>query len=111
MKGSQILVLGVAYKPNVNDIRESPAIDVIHLLREKGADVIYNDPLVSELNYEGLVMSSIALNDEALESADCVLILTHHEQYDWRHIGDSASLIVDTRHAITEPGNGRLIYL
>ncbi len=111
MKGSQILVLGVAYKPNVNDIRESPAIDVIHLLREKGADVIYNDPLVSELNYEGLVMSSIALNDEALESADCVLILTHHEQYDWRHIGDSASLIVDTRHAITEPGNGRLVYL
>ncbi len=111
MKGSQILVLGVAYKPNVNDIRESPAIDVIHLLREKGADVIYNDPLVSELNYEGLVMSSIALNDEALESADCVLILTHHEQYDWRRIGDSASLIVDTRHAITEPGNGRLVYL
>ncbi len=111
MKGSQILVLGVAYKPNVNDIRESPAIDVIHLLREKGADVLYNDPLVSELNYEGLVMSSIALNDEALEGADCVLILTHHEQYDWRHIGDSASLIVDTRHAITESGNGRLVYL
>jgi UDP-N-acetyl-D-glucosamine dehydrogenase len=111
MKGSQILVLGVAYKPNVNDIRESPAMDVIHLLREKGADVIYHDPLVSELNYEGLVMSSIALDDEALESADCVLILTHHEQYDWGHIADSASLIVDTRHAITEPGNGRLVYL
>jgi UDP-N-acetyl-D-glucosamine dehydrogenase len=111
LKGSQILILGVAYKPNVNDIRESPALDVIHLLTEKGSKVSYHDPFVSSLENEGLDLGSIELTDEALANADCVLILTHHDDYDWSQIADSSQLIVDTRHAISKKGKGRLIYL
>lgn len=111
LKGSQILILGVAYKPNVNDVRESPAVDVIHLLNDKGAAVSYHDPFVSSLEHEGLNLSSIELTDDALANADCVLILTHHDDYDWSQIADGSPLIVDTRHAITKQGKGRLIYL
>jgi UDP-N-acetyl-D-glucosamine dehydrogenase len=111
LKGSRILILGVAYKPNVNDVRESPAMDVIHLLREKGAEVSYHDPFVRSVEHEGINLRSITLTDNALADADCVLILTHHDDYDWAQIADSSRLIVDTRHAISEPGKGRLIYL
>ncbi len=111
LKGSQILILGVAYKPNVNDVRESPAVDVIHLLREKGAAVSYHDPFVSSLDHEGFNLRSITLTDGALASADCVLILTHHDNYNWSQIADGSRLIVDTRHAINSQGKGRLIYL
>lgn len=111
LKDSQILVLGVAYKPNVNDVRESPAMDVIHLLNEKGANVIYHDPYVQTLKHEGLELTTVTLSDEALARADCVLILTHHDKYDWRRIAGRARLIVDTRHVITEPGECRIVYL
>jgi UDP-N-acetyl-D-glucosamine dehydrogenase len=111
INGSKVLILGVAYKPNVNDVRESPAVDVIHLLLEKGADVTYHDPLVGVLAYEGLDLVSIDLTEDALSKADCVLILTHHDAYDWSQIADCSRLIVDTRHAITKKGKGRLIYL
>jgi UDP-N-acetyl-D-glucosamine dehydrogenase len=111
INGSKVLILGVAYKPNVNDVRESPAVDVIHLLLEKGADVTYHDPLVGVLAYEGLDLVSIDLTEDALSKADCVLILTHHDAYDWLQIADCSRLIVDTRHAITKKGKGRLIYL
>ncbi len=111
VKGSRILVLGVAYKPNVSDVRESPAIDLIHLLREKGGQVNYHDPYVHDLATEGIPLHSIELTTESLGNADCVVIVTHHDSYDWSQIRDQASLIVDTRHAIKEPGKGRVLYL
>ncbi|HET6446273.1 MAG TPA: nucleotide sugar dehydrogenase [candidate division Zixibacteria bacterium] len=111
LNGSRILILGVAYKPNVNDVRESPAMDVIILLQEKGAVVRYHDPYVPSLEHEGFELSSISLTDADLENSDCVLILTHHDSFDWPTIANKSRLIVDTRHAINKQGSGKLIYL
>lgn len=111
VKGSKILILGVAYKPNVSDVRESPAIDLIHLLQEKGALVSFHDPYVNDLSEEGFLQQSVALTEPILANADCVVIVTHHDSYDWSFVKDHASLIVDTRHAIQEPGRGRIVYL
>ncbi len=111
VKGSKILVLGVAYKPNVSDVRESPAIDLIHLLQEKGGRVEFHDPYVDDLSDEGIPLRSIELTSDSLANADCIIIVTHHDSYDWSQIRDQASLIVDTRHAIKEPGKGRVLYL
>ncbi|MFN2188309.1 MAG: nucleotide sugar dehydrogenase [Candidatus Promineifilaceae bacterium] len=111
LNGTKILILGVAYKPNVNDVRESPAADVMHLLLDKGAEVEYHDPYISHLEYEGLDQFAVDLTADVLAEADCVLVLTHHDIYDWGMIADSSQLIVDTRHAIKRKGKARLVYL
>lgn len=111
VKGSRILILGVAYKANVGDVRESPAIDVYHLLRDKGADVLFHDPLVNDLSHEGIFDQSVVLNANQLERADCVVVLTDHDIFDWTYITEYASLVVDTRHAIINSGDSRVIYL
>jgi UDP-N-acetyl-D-glucosamine dehydrogenase len=111
VKGSRLLVLGVAYKPNVSDVRESPALDVIHRLMERGAEVSFHDPGVADLSHEGIPLRSITLTDSVLSEADCVIITTHHDSYDWHRIADKASLIVDTRHVIQEQGRARVVYL
>lgn len=113
IKGSHILLLGVAYKPNVSDVRESPALDIIHLLQEKGAHITYHDPYVSQvLTHEGKTMASEPLNDQTLRAADCVVIVTHHDSYDWPYITDHAQLIVDTRNALKEAkGKSRIVAL
>lgn len=99
VKNSQIVVLGVAYKPDIDDVRESPALDVIELLRQRGAKVVYNDPFVPYIRLEGEGgMNSTPLTDELLQEADCVVIVTHHRAYDWENITKQAQLIVDTRH-------------
>ncbi|MEO1535670.1 MAG: nucleotide sugar dehydrogenase [Planctomycetota bacterium] len=102
VKGARVLVLGLAYKPNVDDTRESPSFELIRRLRELGADVAYNDPHIpampSKRDYD-LSMSSVQLTPETLESSDCVLIATDHAAYDWDEIARHASLIVDTRGA------------
>lgn len=100
VKDSRILVLGVAYKKDVSDLRESPALDIIHLLREKGGDVVYHDPYVPYFCVDGLEMTSIPDLDVALQTADCVVIATDHSTYNWEHIAAQAQLIVDTRHVI-----------
>jgi len=100
VKGSRILVLGVAYKKNVKDIRESPALDIIHLLEEKGAKVSYHDPHVPAFEHDGMRMVSEADLTMALTSSDCVVIATDHDAYDWDEVAGSASLIVDTRHVL-----------
>jgi UDP-N-acetyl-D-glucosamine dehydrogenase len=111
VKGSQILILGVAYKPNVSDLRESPALDIIHLLNEMGAIVSFNDPHVTDMLDEGDETPRVELTDEALRDADCVVVVTHHDAYDWQRIADSARLIVDTRHAVAEGGQARVVAL
>ncbi len=100
VKGSRVLVLGVAYKKDVNDVRESPALDIIELLRAKGADVRYHDPHVPAIFHNGYGMNSEPDLAEALEQADCVIVVTDHSWYDWEDVARRARLIVDTRHAI-----------
>ena len=98
VKGSRVLLLGVTYKADVGDLRESPALDLIHLLREKGAAVEYHDPYFPSIDVEDVHMESISLTDEAIQSADCVVITTGHKSYDWNWVVDNAALIVDTRN-------------
>ncbi len=104
LKGSQVLVLGAAYKPDIDDLRESPALDVMGLLHQKGAIVSYHDPYVPHLQHEGLDYSSVLDLNQAILSSDCVVIVTNHQCYDYDAILQNARLIVDTRHAIGNKG-------
>jgi UDP-N-acetyl-D-glucosamine dehydrogenase len=111
VNGSQILVLGAAYKPNISDVRESPALDIIHLLQDKGATVAYHDPHVPDLSHEGIPLQSVTLDVAALQAADCVVVVTDHAAIDWPAVTEYARLIVDTRNAIRQPGPGRVVPL
>lgn len=102
LNGSKVLILGVAYKPNINDMRESPALDIIHLLQEKGAIVTYHDPYVPEIDHENIHMSSEKDLHASLEEADLVAIITDHQKYDYNMIGEKASLIFDARNAMKD---------
>lgn len=109
VRGSKVVVLGVAYKRDVNDVRESPALDVLGLLQEKGANVVYNDPHVPHVRMEGEHyhdMDSTPYTDELIDSADCVVIVTDHSSYDWQHLLDHGKVVVDTRH-VTSPRTGK----
>jgi UDP-N-acetyl-D-glucosamine dehydrogenase len=99
LKGSKMLILGVAYKRDVNDIRESPALDIIGLLAKKGAKVSYNDAYVSSFDYFEQQRESQPLTEELLKEQDCVIIVTDHSDYDWEFIAQHARLIFDTRNA------------
>src|SRR5690606_28843562 len=99
LRGSRVLVLGVAYKRDIDDIRESPALDVIRLLEEKGAEVSYHDPHVSEYVHEGVLRRGIELTDEALSDADIVVITTDHAAVDYGRVVRLARLVLDTRNA------------
>lgn len=99
IKGSRVLVLGITYKPDVADTRESPSLEVLDLLRMKGADAVFHDPHVGTVESVGEVLETITLDDEALQTADCVVIATDHRAYDWSWIAKHARLIVDTRNA------------
>ena len=104
LKGSRVLVLGVAYKPDIDDLRESPALDVIGLLEQKGALVSYHDPHIASVSHDEVEMESVADMMAAVRSADCVVIVTNHSTYDYSAILESAALIVDTRNALGEVG-------
>jgi UDP-N-acetyl-D-glucosamine dehydrogenase len=100
VRGSRILVLGVAYKKDVTDVRESPALDIIHLLQAKGAEVRYHDPYVPEVQIDELRLSSVPDLEAALPESDCVVVVTDHSGYDWKAIGEAARLVVDTRSVV-----------
>lgn len=102
VKGSKILVLGVAYKKDVSDMRESPALDIIHDLTQKGANVSYHDPHVPAFAHDGVEMTSVGNLQEALTEADGVVIATDHSVYDWADIRAKAPLLVDTRRALAK---------
>ncbi len=93
------LSLGVAYKRDVTDWRESPAREIIRLLRLKGALVEYHDPLVATIKVDGVVECSRQLTTEALRGPDCTVIVTDHAVFDWRWIVEESSLVLDTRNA------------
>ncbi len=98
VNGAQILVLGVAYKKDVNDVRESPALDIIRLLAADGALVDYHDPFVPELTEDGAQLASVPLTDQALEGADAVVIVTDHTGVDYASVLRRSALVVDSRH-------------
>src|SRR2546426_224104 len=107
MKGSRILLLGVAYKRDIDDVRESPALSIIDRLRAKGADVRYHDPFIAELSFDeahidasGAPLASVELNDQEIQAADCVVIVTNHSQIDYARVTEQAALVVDTRNAL-----------
>jgi UDP-N-acetyl-D-glucosamine dehydrogenase len=99
LNGARILAFGVAYKRGVGDIRESPALEILKRLREKGADVSYADPHVPSVVLDGTPLKAIEPNAEALAATDCALILTDHQQFDYRQIVELAPLVIDTRNA------------
>jgi UDP-N-acetyl-D-glucosamine dehydrogenase len=99
VRGSKILVLGVAYKKDVSDLRESPALDIIHLLQQKGGQVSYHDPHIPAFHHEGMEMVGIPDLAAGLRASDCVVIVTDHSAYDWDQIRRDALLLIDTRRA------------
>ncbi len=106
LKGSQVLVLGAAYKPDIDDLRESPALDVIGLLEQKGAVVRYHDPYVPLMRHDGLERESVPDLMAAVKAADCVVIVTNHSVYDYPAILEASKVIVDTRNALGLQGRG-----
>jgi len=100
LRGSRVLVLGVTYKPDIDDLRESPALDIIELLEKRGARVVFNDPFFKSLKSEGLMTPFVELTRKALSEKDCVIIVTDHSVYDWNFVRRHAALIVDCRNAL-----------
>ncbi|HEV8336809.1 MAG TPA: nucleotide sugar dehydrogenase [Candidatus Polarisedimenticolia bacterium] len=107
VNGSRILVLGVAYKKDIGDVRESPALDVIKLLQDRGAEVLMNDPYAGEIHLDHGVLQSVPLGDEVLAAADCTVIVTNHSSYDYARIVEKSRLVVDTRNATRDIREGR----
>lgn len=113
VKKAQILVLGVAYKRDIDDVRESPALDIIHLLETKGAKINYYDPYISSIRLEGgREMHCVPLSPELLQSMDCVVIVTDHSMINWDEVLQYSSLVIDTRNATrNHHGRARVVML
>jgi UDP-N-acetyl-D-glucosamine dehydrogenase len=100
LNGSRILVLGATYKPDIDDLRESPALDIIKLLDQHGAQVTFNDPYIRSLQAEGLTAPFADFSESVVLDSDCVMIVTNHSVYDWSLIHTSSPAIVDCRNTI-----------
>ena len=100
MRGAKVLVLGVAYKKDIDDLRESPALDIIRLLEQFGAEVTYHDPWVPAFTEDGHAFTSVPMTPESLAATDCVLIVTDHSNIDYGMVRQHATLVVDTRNAM-----------
>jgi UDP-N-acetyl-D-glucosamine dehydrogenase len=100
VRGSKVLVVGVAYKKDIDDVRESPAIDIMRLLQQQGAEVTYHDPYVPELREDNVSARSVDLSSEEVAAADCVVIVTDHSSLDYELLRSHAARIVDTRNVL-----------
>lgn len=113
LSGARVLVLGAAYKKDVDDIRESPAVKIITLLKDKGAEVIFHDPYIPVIegmrSYPDLVMESVDLKQEVLNRCDCVVLVTDHSCFDLEWVLQESALVVDTRNAFKDYGNDRIV--
>jgi UDP-N-acetyl-D-glucosamine dehydrogenase len=107
VNGSSILIVGVAYKPNIEDVRESPAFEITKELERLGAEVSYHDPFVAELRDHGVVKRGVPLTDEALEGADCVVIVTDHASLPLERIFEKSRILVDSRNATAHLADSR----
>jgi UDP-N-acetyl-D-glucosamine dehydrogenase len=101
VNGSRVLVVGVAYKPDIDDIRESPALDVMRLLEQHGAEVVFHDPHISSFREDGHSHSGVQLTPAELQRADAVVIVTNHRAIDYQMLMDHATVIVDSRNAMS----------
>jgi len=113
VNGSRVLVLGIAYKKDIDDMRESPALDVMRLLEELGAHVVYHDPYVPSFQENGASHHGVALTDEEIRKADAIVIVTDHSSVDYQRVVNIARLVVDTRNATGRaiPGSARIVPL
>jgi UDP-N-acetyl-D-glucosamine dehydrogenase len=113
LKGSHVHVLGVAYKRDIDDVRESPALDIIHLLEKRGAKVTYSDPFVPKLRADGFLQHTMEAIDpmKAAAAADCVVIVTDHKSFDYPCILEASKLIVDTRNALKGRTSEKIVRL
>jgi UDP-N-acetyl-D-glucosamine dehydrogenase len=111
LKGAKILAVGVAYKRDTNDVRESPAVTILEALREKGASVHFSDPYVPSIHIKGQALKSLPLVAETLQSMDCVAILTDHSGVDYALIANSSSLVFDTRNALRNISKSHIVRL
>jgi len=102
-RGSTVLVVGVAYKKDIADVRESPAIDIIRLLQQRGATVVYHDPFVPQLKEDTVDLRSVSLTPALLAAADCAIIVTDHSTVDYALVARHARRVVDTRHVLPRP--------
>jgi len=100
LQGSKILIIGVAYKRNTDDVRESPALEIIQLLKQEGAQVSFSDPFVAALQANGTRLESLLLSEESLRDADCVLVVTDHSSVDYEFIARHSNVVLDTRNAM-----------
>jgi UDP-N-acetyl-D-glucosamine dehydrogenase len=108
LRGSHVHILGVAYKRDIDDVRESPALDIIHLLTQRGANVTYSDPFVPSLSIDGLQLES---QNDVTGSADCVVTITDHAAFDYKAVVRDAALIVDTRNALKNIQSDKIVRL
>ena len=115
VNGARVLIMGVAYKKDIGDMRESPALDVMNHLAEKGADLSFHDPYVAECEVGGHLYKGVPLTDEAVSKADVVVILTDHSEIDYAWVVEKARCVFDTRNATAalgqEEGQGKIIKL
>lgn len=111
IRGSKILLLGMAYKPDIDDVRESPALDVYSLLEAKGAKVSFHDPFVDEIRFDTRMEQTVDLDLNALEAYDCVVITTNHSEYDFKAVVANAELVIDTRNATAGLDSEKVIRL
>jgi UDP-N-acetyl-D-glucosamine dehydrogenase len=112
LKGSRVHVLGVAYKRDIDDVRESPALDIIHLLGKRGAKVTYSDPFIPQLRADGVVPEMTGTDPEtSAAEADCVVIVTDHKAFNYPRIVERARLIVDTRNALKGNASEKIVRL
>jgi UDP-N-acetyl-D-glucosamine dehydrogenase len=109
LRGSRIHILGVAYKRDIDDLRESPALDIIHLLQSRGATVVYSDPHIAEIHADGVDLKGVA--PEEVASADCAVIVTDHHAFNYSQLLEAAPLIVDTRNALKRFSSPKIIRL
>ncbi len=109
LKGASVHIYGVSYKRDIEDVRESPALDIIHVLQRRGAVISFSDPHVPEIRLENETM--LAENPDAMKSADCVVIVTDHKAFDYQALVNEASLIVDTRNALKNFKSAKIVRL
>jgi UDP-N-acetyl-D-glucosamine dehydrogenase len=111
VRSSHIHILGVAYKAGVNDVRESPALNVMKILQEKGAVLSYSDPYIPAIREEGLELDSLPLTNGYLGDVDCVVVLTDHREFDYSEVVRQAKLVVDTRNALRGATSDNIVRL
>ncbi len=113
LRGAHILVLGVAYKADIDDVRESPALEILELLEEKGAIVRYHDPYIPKVprtrRHGDLQLASCALTDAELQASDCALIVTAHKSIDYARVVSRSRLVLDTRNACRDISDARIV--